>query len=261
MLLAIDAGNTNVVFALVEGRAIKARWRIATDPRRTADQYAVWLHQLLELEGYSKSDVTSVIIGTVVPRALHNLEVLASKYFHIEPLIAGQGRADWPLELDVDEPQNVGADRALNAIAAHDKYDGDLLVIDFGTATTLDVVSPSGAYIGGIIAPGINLSLEALVNAAAKLPRIAIEAPESDSVIGRTTESQMLIGIYWGYVAMIEGLVERIKRELDRPVTVVATGGLATLFDKHTEAFDAIEPDLTIQGLNLLYNLALRGAK
>jgi type III pantothenate kinase len=253
MLLAVDAGNTNLVFALVDGGAINARWRIATDPRRTADEYAVWLHQLLELEGYSKSDVTAVIIATVVPRALHNLEVLASKYFGVQPLIAGQGKAEWPLQLDVDEPQNVGADRALNAIAAHAKYDGELIVIDFGTATTFDVVGASGAYRGGIIAPGINLSLDALVNAAAKLPRIAIEAPQANSVIGRTTESQMIIGIYWGYVAMIEGLTERMKREIDVPVTVVATGGLAALFDKHTNAFDAIEPDLTIRGLNLLY--------
>ena len=140
MLLAIDAGNTNLVFALVENGEIKARWRIATDPRRTADEYAVWLHQLLELEGYTRADVDAVIIGTVVPRALHNLEVLATKYFHVEPLIAGQGAAAWPIELDVDEPQNVGADRALNAIAAHAKHPGDLIVIDFGTATTFDVV-------------------------------------------------------------------------------------------------------------------------
>jgi type III pantothenate kinase len=256
MLLAVDAGNTNLVFALVDGGAIKARWRIATDARRTADQYAVWLHQLLELEGYSKSDVTAVIIGTVVPRALHNLEVLASKYFRVEPLIAGQGRAEWPLELDVDEPQNVGADRALNVIAAHAKHPGNLIVIDFGTATTFDVVSSSGAYKGGIIAPGINLSLDALVNAAAKLPRIAIEAPAGNSVVGRTTESQMIIGIYWGYVAMIEGLVERLKREIGGAVTVVSTGGLAALFDKHTNVFDAIEPDLTIRGLSLLYDMA-----
>src|SRR3954452_23094899 len=198
MLLAIDARNTNLVFALVDSGTNKARWRIATDARRTADQYAVWLHQLLELEGYTKSDVTAVIIGTVVPRALHNLEVLASKYFHVEPLIAGHGRALWPLQLDVDEPHSVGADRALNAIAAHAKHKGDLLIIDFGTATTFDVVDSAGAYKGGIIAPGINLSLDALVNAAAKLPRIAIEAPKGNlSVIGRTTESQMLIGIYW----------------------------------------------------------------
>jgi len=258
MLLAIDAGNTNLVFALLQEGKIKARWRIATDPRRTADQYAVWLHQLLELEGFTKADVNAVIIGTVVPRALHNLEVLASKYFHVEPLIAGQGVAAWPMALDVDEPQNVGADRALNVIAAHAKYPGDLIVIDFGTATTFDAVDFSGAYKGGIIAPGINLSIDALVNAAAMLPRIAIEAPQETSVVGRTTESQMLIGIYWGYVAMIEGLVERMKTEIARPVTVVATGGLATLFDKHTKVFDAIEPDLTIQGLGLLHQSATK---
>jgi type III pantothenate kinase len=232
MLLAIDAGNTNVVFALVDSGEIRARWRIATDPRRTADQYAVWLHQLLELEGFPKDAVDAVIIGTVVPRALHNLEVLAGKYFGVEPLIAGQGAAAWPIELDVDEPQNVGADRALNVIAAHAKYPGDLIVIDFGTATTFDVVGASGAYKGGIIAPGINLSLDALVSAAAKLPRIAIEAPRDNlSVIGRTTQDQMLIGIYWGYVAMMEGLIGRMQSELGGPATVIATGGLAHLFD------------------------------
>ncbi|HET9813624.1 MAG TPA: type III pantothenate kinase [Sphingomicrobium sp.] len=254
MLLAVDAGNTNLVFALVDGGEIKARWRIATDPRRTADQYAVWLHQLLELEGHKRSDVEAVIIGTVVPRALHNLEVLAAKYFKVDPVIAGQGKAAWPIALDVDEPHNVGADRALNAMAAHARHKGDLIVIDFGTATTFDVVDASGAYKGGIIAPGINLSLDALVSAAAKLPRIAIEAPTGNlSVIGRTTESQMQIGIYWGYVAMLEGLAARLKNEIGRPATVVATGGLAHLFDKHTDLFDAIEPDLTIQGLSLLY--------
>ena len=253
MLLAIDAGNTNVVFALVDGAKIKTRWRIATEARRTGDEYAVWLHQLLELEGYSKADVTAAIIGTVVPRATHNLEVLASKYFGVEALIAGEGKAAWPIALDVDEPQNVGADRALNVIAAHEKYQGDLIVIDFGTATTFDVVDYTGAYKGGIIAPGINLSLDALVNAAAKLPRIAIDVPEDASVIGRTTESQMLTGIYWGYVAMMEGLVARLKREIGRPVKVVATGGLAALFDKQADLFDAVEPDLTIRGLSLLH--------
>ena len=253
MLLAIDAGNTNVVFALVDGREIKTRWRIATEARRTGDEYAVWLHQLLELEGYSKADVTAAIIGTVVPRATHNLEVLASKYFHVEPLIAGEGKTAWPIAFDVDEPQNVGADRALNAIAAHARHPGDLIVIDFGTATTFDIVDYNGAYKGGIIAPGINLSLDALVNAAAKLPRIAIEVPEGKSVIGRTTESQMLTGIYWGYVAMMEGLVARLKKEIGRPVKVIATGGLAALFDKQADLFDAVEPDLTIQGLSLLH--------
>jgi type III pantothenate kinase len=255
MLLAIDAGNTNLVFALVDKDVIRARWRIATDPRRTADQYAVWLHQLLQLEGFARDCVTAVIIGTVVPRALHNLEVLAQKYFHVEPLVAGRAPVEWGIELDVAEPKTVGADRALNTIAAHALHAGDLIVIDFGTATTFDVVDYSGAYKGGIIAPGINLSLDALVTAAAKLPRIAIEAPTGNlSVIGRTTEDQMHIGVYWGYLAMIEGLVARLKAEIGRPARVISTGGLAILFDNHTSIFDAIEPDLTIQGLALLYS-------
>jgi type III pantothenate kinase len=253
MLLAIDVGNTNLVFALLDGREIKARWRIATDPRRTADEYAVWLHQLLRLEGYAAKDVQGVIIGTVVPRALHNLQVLSSKYFGVEALVAGQDGAGYGIALDVVEPKSVGADRALNAIAAHAAHSGDLIVVDFGTATTFDVVDYSGAYKGGIITPGLNLSLDALVSAAARLPRIAIEAPASTSVIGRTTESQMNIGIFWGYVAMIEGLVARMKAEIGRPVKVISTGGLAILFNDHTQIFDAIEPDLTIQGLGLLY--------
>src|SRR5260221_6069318 len=193
MLLAVDVGNTNLVFALVDKGEIKARWRIATDPRRTADQYSVWLHQLLELEGYRPDEVQGVIIGTVVPRALHNLEVLSEKYFRKTPVIAGQGKAQWPLQLDVDEPQNVSADRPLNAIAAHAQYPGDLLIVDFGTATTFDVVSSSGSYAGGGIAPGTNLSPDALVSPAANLPRIAIEAPHSDSVIGRPTASHTII--------------------------------------------------------------------
>lgn len=253
MLLALDVGNTNVVFALVEGDAIKARWRIATDPRRTADEYAVWLNQLLELEGHSRSDIGTVIISTVVPRALHNLEVLSEKYFGVTPLIAGRAPVEWGMALDVDEPQNLGADRAVNAIAAHALHEGDLIIVDFGTATTFDVVDYRGAYKGGIIAPGINLSLDALVSAAAQLPRIAIAAPKDNmSVIGRNTVDQMTIGIYWGYIAMIEGLVARLKAEIGRPVKVVTTGGLAVLFEQHTDCFDAIEPDLTIQGLAMM---------
>jgi len=253
MLLAIDAGNTNIVFALLKDGEIRARWRIATDPRRTADEYAVWLYQLLELEGYALADVVSVIVGTVVPRALHNLEVLAQKYFGVTALVAGRAPVEWGIVLDVEEPQTVGADRVLNTIAAHENHKGDLIVIDFGTATTFDVVDYTGTYKGGIIAPGINLSLDALVAAAAKLPRIAIEAPQDPSVIGRNTEAQMHIGIFWGYVALIEGLVTRLKAEIGRPVKVISTGGLATLFDAHTSVFDAIEPDLTIQGLGLLH--------
>ena len=252
MLLAADVGNTNVVFALFDGRAIKARWRIATDPRRTGDEYAVWLLRLLELEGYKREDITRIIIGSVVPRSIHNLTVLSQKYFGIEPLIAGQDEAHWGITIDVDEPRSLGADRALNTIAAHEKYEGDLIVIDFGTATTIDAVDFTGAYKGGIIAPGINLSLDALVGNTAKLPRIAIRKPDNDSVIGRNTEDQMLIGVFWGYVALIEGLVSRMKGEIGRPAKVVATGGLALLFDEITDLFDAVDSDLTLTGLAIL---------
>lgn len=256
MLLAIDAGNTNVVFALVKDRAIIARWRIATDPRRTADEYAVWLSQLLQLEGHDRAEIGGVIIATVVPRALHNLQTLARKYFGGEPLIAGQPPVEWGIEIDVKEPGSLGADRAVNTVAAHALYPGDLIVIDFGTATTFDLIDYTGAYKGGIICPGINLSLDALVTAAAKLPRIAIEAPADMSVIGRDTVSQMHIGIYWGYIAMMEGLVARMKAEVGRPVKVIATGGLAILFEKQTDVFDSVEPDLTIQGLAMLWDRA-----
>ena len=230
MLLAIDAGNTNIVFALVDDGVIAARWRIATDPRRTADEYAVWLNQLLMLEGYDRSVIDAVIIATVVPRALHNLEVLASKYFGVDALVG--------VELGGDGGEDHG---------------GDLIVVDFGTATTFDVVDYNGTYKGGIIAPGINLSLDALVAAAAKLPRIAIEAPTSTSVIGRTTEEQMLIGVYWGYVAMIEGLVARMKAQIGKPVKVIATGGLSALFREHNDVFDAVDADLTLRGRAILY--------
>ncbi|HEY6815152.1 MAG TPA: type III pantothenate kinase [Croceibacterium sp.] len=252
MLLAVDVGNTNVVFALFEGREVRARWRIATDPRRTGDEYAVWLLQLLAIEGLARDTVTQMIVATVVPRARHNLEVLGEKYFGLTPLIAGEAAVGWDFPIDVEEPRSLGADRAVNAIAAHDTHAGDLIVVDFGTATTFDVVDFAGAYKGGIIAPGINLSLDALVNNTAKLPRIAIESPHDGSVIGRNTEDQMLIGVFWGYVAMMEGLIARLRAEIGRPAKVIATGGLALLFDEHTEIFDAVEPDLTLQGLAIL---------
>lgn len=252
MLLAIDVGNTNVVFALFDGRSIKARWRIATDPRRTGDEYAVWLMQLLQIEGLDRTVVDKIIVSTVVPRALHNLEVLADKYFGVKALVAGVAPVDYGMEIDVDEPRSLGADRAVNAIAAHAKYQGDLIVVDFGTATTLDAIDFNGAYKGGIIAPGINLSLDALVGNTAKLPRIAIRSPESNSVIGRNTEDQMLIGVFWGYLAMMEGLIARMRAEIGRPARVIATGGLAILFDKHTEIFDAVDADLTLEGMAIL---------
>lgn len=253
MLLAIDAGNTNVVFALVKDGEIVARWRIATDPRRTGDEYAVWLHNLMALEEFDPKAVEAVIIATVVPRALHNLEVLAEKYFNTEALVAGEPPVDWGVRLDIDDPSSLGADRAINVIAAHALHPEDLIIVDFGTATKFDVCDFEGSYKGGIICPGINLSLEALVSAAAKLPRIAITAPENNSVIGTNTEDQMHIGVFWGYVAMTEGLIERLRAEIGRPAKVVSTGGLGTLFNEHTDIFDVIEPDLTIQGLAMLY--------
>lgn len=258
MLLAIDAGNTNVVFALFEGRTLRGRWRIATDPRRTGDEYAVWLMQLLSIRGVDPKAVETVIISTVVPRAVHNLEILCRHYFHVEPLIAGRGTAEFGIDIDVDQPSSLGADRAVNAIAAHERHGGDLIVVDFGTATTFDVVDYHGAYKGGIIAPGINLSLDALVGNTAKLPRIAIAVPEGKSVIGRNTEDQMLIGVFWGYVAMMEGLIARMRAEIGRPAKVIATGGLAVLFDKATDIFDAVDADLTLEGLVIL---AERAAK
>jgi type III pantothenate kinase len=259
MLLAADVGNTNVVFALFEpdgegGYATppRARWRIASDPRRTGDEYAVWLLQLLTIEGVTREDITQIVYASVVPRADHNLSVLAQKYFDITPLKAGEGKAAWRFEIDVDQPSSLGADRALNIMAAHHKYGGDLIVIDFGTATKFEAIDFNGAYKGGSIAPGINLSLDALVGKTAKLPRIAIRAPETSSVIGRNTEDQMLIGVFWGYVAMMEGIVARMKAEIGRPAKVVATGGLAILFNEATDIFDEVYADLTIEGLALL---------
>jgi type III pantothenate kinase len=257
MLLAIDAGNTNVVFALFDlkaegARRIKARWRIATDPRRTGDEYAVWLMQLLTIRGVKREEIDQIIVSTVVPRALHNIEVLARNYFLVEPLIAGEGAAAYAIDIDVDQPNSLGADRAVNAIAAHAKYPGDLIVVDFGTATTFDVIDFNGAYKGGIIAPGINLSLDALVGNTAMLPRIAIRVPDSPSVIGTNTEDQMLIGVFWGYVAMMEGLIARMREQIGRPATVIATGGLAVLFHEATEMFHSVDADLTLDGLAII---------
>ncbi|MGY6551949.1 MAG: type III pantothenate kinase [Erythrobacter sp.] len=264
MLLGADVGNTNVVFALFDigkdgSHTIRARWRIATDPRRTGDEYAVWLLQLLKIEGVERSDIEQVIVASVVPRADHNLTVLCQKYFGLTPIFAGQGAAAWQFVIDVDQPSSLGADRALNILAAHHKYGGDLIVVDFGTATKFEMVDFTGAYKGGSIAPGINLSLDALVGKTAKLPRIAIRAPASRSVIGRNTEDQMLIGVFWGYVAMMEGLIARMQTEIGRPAKVVATGGLAILFDDATEIFDYVDADLTLDGLAILARQATSG--
>ena len=251
MLLAIDAGNTNIVFAVCDQGAIKAQWRAATKTSRTADEYAVWLAQLLGLEGLSFADLSEAIIATVVPAALFDLRTLCRHYLHCEPLVVGAPGVDLGIGVKVDRPQSVGADRLVNAVAAHARYKGPLIVVDFGTATTFDVVGANGDYEGGIIAPGVNLSVEALHQAAAMLPRVAVE--RTDKVIGKDTVPAMQSGIYWGYVSLVEGLVARITSEYGKPMTVVATGGLAPLFQRQISAIEQVDPDLTISGLTLIH--------
>ncbi|MDI3308747.1 MAG: type III pantothenate kinase [Acetobacteraceae bacterium] len=249
MLLAVDAGNTNVVFAVHDGTEWRGRWRIATRADRTSDEYAVWLLALLQFTGLKPTDIDRCAIGTVVPAALYNLRRLCREWFDCEPLVA-RSTVNWGFEIRVDRPQEVGADRLLNALASHYHYKGPLVVVDFGTATTFDVVDAEGAYLGGVIAPGVNLSIEALHQAAARLPRIGIGRPQA--VIGRDTVAAMQSGIYWGYVGMIEGIIGRIRAEHDGALKVVATGGLAPLFAEGTTVIEKIDPDITLEGLRLL---------
>jgi type III pantothenate kinase len=249
MLLVVDAGNTNVVFAVHDGESWRGIWRIATEPQRTSDEYAVWLLTLLNLSGLKQAEIDRTVIGTVVPAALYHLRRLCRDWFHVEPLVA-RAALDWGFEIKVDQPNEVGADRLLNAMAGHQQFGGPMIVVDFGTATTFDVVDATGAYLGGVICPGINLSIEALHQAAARLPRIGIGRPQS--VIGRSTVPAMQSGIYWGYVGLIEGLLTRIKSEFGSPMKVVATGGLAPLFAEGTLMIEHIEPDLTLDGLRML---------
>ncbi|MBN9561634.1 MAG: type III pantothenate kinase [Alphaproteobacteria bacterium] len=248
MLLVIDAGNTNVVFA-VHDKSWRGVWRIATEAQRTSDEYAVWLLALLQHSGLKPADVERAVIGTVVPAALYHLRRLCRDWFSVEPLVA-RATLDWGFDIRIDNPEEVGADRLLNSLAAHRQFGGPLVIVDFGTATTFDVVEKDGGYIGGVIAPGINLSIEALHQAAARLPRIGIGRPQA--VIGRGTVAAMQSGVYWGYVGLVEGLITRIRAEHGGPLRVVATGGLAPLFSEGTTMIEAIEPDLTLDGLRLL---------
>ncbi|MBN8926582.1 MAG: pantothenate kinase [Rhodospirillales bacterium 69-11] len=249
MLLVVDAGNTNIVFAVRDGDAWRGTWRIRTDPQRTSDEYAVWLLALLDRGGIKPESISAAVIGTVVPAALYHLRRCVREWFQVEPLVA-RATLDWGFEIKVDNPGEVGADRLLNALAGHQSFGGPLIVVDFGTATTFDVVDQTGAYLGGVIAPGINLSLEALHQAAARLPRIGMGRPQA--VIGRATVPAMQSGVYWGYVGLVEGLITRIKTEFGGPMRVVATGGLAPLFAEGTVMIEHIEPDLTLDGLRLL---------
>jgi type III pantothenate kinase len=246
MLLAIEQGNTNTLFAVHDGKEWIAEWRAATESTRTADEYAVWLHQLLELKKLKLTDLDGCIISSVVPQSVFNLRNLSRRYLHVEPLVIGEN-AELGIPVRIQNPSEAGADRLVNALGGFITYGGPLIIVDSGTATTLDVIGADGGFEGGAIAPGINLSLQALHTAAAKLPRVAIHKPEH--VIGRDTVESMQSGIYWGYVGLIEGLIDRIKAEYGQPMTVIATGGVASLFVGASDKIDHFDGELTIRGM------------
>jgi type III pantothenate kinase len=246
MLLAIEQGNTNTVFAVHDGRDWLAQWRTSTDSARTADEYAVWLSQFLQMQDLTIKVLDACIISTVVPQSLFNLRNLSRRYLKAEPLVIGEN-AQLGIELRIDNPAEAGADRLVNAIGAFVKHGGPLIVVDSGTATNFDIIGADGAFEGGVIAPGVNLSMEALHKAAARLPRVAIQRPPK--VIGTDTVGNMQSGIYWGYVSLIEGLIDRIKAEYSRPMRVIGTGGVASLFQGATDRIDEFDPDITVRGL------------
>jgi type III pantothenate kinase len=249
MLLAIDVGNTNMVFALHDGSRVVAEWRCRTERLRTADEYWVWLYQLMQNEKIAEP-IDRVVISSVVPQVVFNLRVLADRYFETRPLVVGKSDVRIGPAPRVDPTTAIGADRLVNCVGAYDRYGGDLIVVDFGTATTLDVVGADGAYEGGVIAPGVNLSLKALHDAAAALPFIDVTKPER--VVGTNTVACMQSGVYWGYIGLVEGICARIRAERARPMTVIGTGGLSTLFAQGTDVLQKIDTDLTIHGLVLI---------
>ncbi|MFG6582546.1 type III pantothenate kinase [Sulfitobacter sp. 1A12779] len=251
MLLAIDCGNTNTVFSIWDGDAFIATWRTSTEWKRTADQYYVWLNTLMRLQNID-ADITDMIISSTVPRVVFNLRVLADRYFNTRPFVVGIPGCALPIDVRVDEGTQVGPDRLVNTVAGYDLYGGDLIVVDFGTATTFDVVADDGAYIGGGIAPGVNLSLEALHNAAAALPHVDISKPPS--VIGTNTVACMQSGVFWGYVGLVREICERIRAERARPMRVIATGGLAPLFQQAVDLFDDYQDELTMHGLTVIHD-------
>lgn len=252
MLLCIDCGNTNTVFSLWDGKTFICTFRTSTEWQRTADQYFVWWKTLLTHQGI-KGDVDEVIISSTVPRVVFNLRVMADRYFNTRPYVVGKPDCLLPVAPRVDEGTQVGPDRLVNTAGAFDRHGGDLIVVDFGTATTFDVVAQDGAYVGGVIAPGVNLSLEALHQAAAALPHVDVTKPQA--VIGTNTVACMQSGVFWGYVGLVNGICDRIKGEYDRPMTVVGTGGLAPLFSSGYALFDTIEDDLTMHGLTVIHRL------
>jgi len=251
MLLAIDAGNTNIVFALRENNQTIHKWRISSAEGRTADEYMVWLTQLLNFENLDVTEITGTIIATVVPQTLFPLQLLCRRYFKCDALVVGEDNVKLNVKVKLPNPGEVGADRLVNAVAAHKRYGGPMIIIDFGTATTFDVIDDTGDYHGGVISPGVNLSVEALSMAAAKLPRVAVEKPAN--VIGNSTISAIQSGIFYGYLSMIEGMIERITKEYGGPMKVLATGGLAPLFNEATNVIEYVDQELTTYGLFEIY--------
>lgn len=246
MLLVVNANNTNTKFSIYDGETAVGEWRQHTSAMRTGDEHAVWLYQLMEIEGIDPKSVTDAIIATVVPQALFNLRRLCTRYLHCEPLVLGEEGVNLGIEVKARPP--VGADRIANTVGVGTMFPGEpAIIVDIGTATTFDVVDDKGNYIGGVIAPGINLSLEALHNATTLLPRIIVERP--DHVIGTNTVACMHSGVFWGYVGLMEGLVARISEEYGGPMKVISTGGLAPVFEGATSVITENVPDITMRGL------------
>jgi type III pantothenate kinase len=250
MLLCIDCGNTNTVFAIWDGERFVVTLRTSTEHQRTADQYFVWFDTLLRHHRI-EARITDVIISSTVPRVVFNLRVFADRYFGARPMVVGKPECRLPTQPRVDAGTQVGPDRLVNAAGAYDRHGGDLIVVDFGTATTFDVVAHDGAYVGGVIAPGVNLSLQALHEAAAALPHVDVTKPQT--VIGTNTVACMQSGVFWGYVGLVRELCERIRVEYERPMSVIGTGGLAPLFGTGDVLFDHVEDDLTMHGLRVIH--------
>lgn len=254
MLLAIDVGNTNTVFAVFNQDALVAEWRLATKDQRTSDEYAAILFQLMTHAGIKASDITSAIASFVVPAAVFPIKRFCREYFKVEPLVIGEKGVE--TQLPVLPPltaADVGADMIVNAVAAWNRHQKAMIIIDFGTATTFQVTNGKGEFMGGSIAPGINLSIEALHMAAAQLPTVEVADP--GQVIGTGTVSAIQSGIFYGYLGLIEGIVKRIKAEYGSEMLVIATGGLAPLFEKATDVIDRVEQDLIMHGLRLIYKM------
>jgi type III pantothenate kinase len=250
MLLAVDIGNTNVVFGLYEGTVLRQTFRVATVRTRTEDEYGVLLLELLTLRKIAPESIKAAIIASVVPPLTDVLGEAIRRAFAREPMIVGPGLKTG-IPVLYENPRDVGADRIVNAVAAHERLKGPVIVVDFGTATTFDCISPKGEYLGGVIVPGAQISLDALLGSAAKLTRIEISAPPH--VVGRNTTHALQSGIVHGYASLVDGLVERIESELGYECQVIGTGGLSTLIAKHTRRITMVDPNLTLEGLRILH--------